>query len=84
MRVNVVPMPAFVTRTGSAGNDSLTGRNSADRLLGLAGNDTLNGGAQADLMVGGTGDDSYVVDHLGDGVVEAPGEGVDTVRSSVT
>ena len=81
---SAVPLPAFVTRTGSAGNDSLTGRKDPDRLLGLAGNDTLNGGAQADLMIGGAGDDSYVVDHAGDGVVEAPGEGVDSVRSSVT
>ena len=35
-------------------------------------------------MVGGAGDDVYVVDNAGDVVVEAAGEGVDLVQSSVT
>ncbi len=80
----IVPMLAFVTKTGTAGKDSLSGRKDPDRLVGLAGNDTLNGNAGMDLMIGGKGNDSYVVDHVGDGIVEAAAEGVDSVQSSVS
>jgi Ca2+-binding RTX toxin-like protein len=53
-------------------------------LLAGAGNDTLDGGTGADTLDGGAGDDTYVVDHVGDGVVEAADGGVDLVRSSVS
>jgi Ca2+-binding RTX toxin-like protein len=36
------------------------------------------------LLVGGSGNDSYSVDSTGDVVVEDPGDGIDTVRSTVT
>ncbi|MBO1075021.1 calcium-binding protein [Roseomonas marmotae] len=70
--------------TGNAGDNVLNGGAGNDTLTGDAGNDTLNGGAGADRMVGGTGDDLYVVDNIGDTVVEALGEGTDTIRVSVT
>jgi Ca2+-binding RTX toxin-like protein len=50
---------------------------------GTAGNDTLAGSTGSDTLIGGFGNDSYVVNHLGDVVVEEVGAGVDTVSTSV-
>jgi VCBS repeat-containing protein len=72
------------TITGNAGDNALSGMDGADTLIGNAGNDLLDGGAGADTMTGGTGDDTYVVDQIGDVVVELDGEGIDTVQSGVT
>ena len=63
------------TLDGGAGNDTLIGGLGADRLIGGAGNDTL---------IGGEGDDIYVIDTLGDVIIEEIGEGIDTVESSIT
>jgi Ca2+-binding RTX toxin-like protein len=40
--------------------------------------------AGADTLIGGTVNDLYVVDNIGDSVVEASGEGTDTVQASVS
>ncbi|MFD2140748.1 M10 family metallopeptidase C-terminal domain-containing protein [Ancylobacter oerskovii] len=68
---------------GNAGNNALHGGAGADVLYGMAGADTLDGGTGPDQMIGGLGSDTYVVDHLSDVVYEAPGEGVDTLWTSV-
>nr|WP_298167691.1 calcium-binding protein [uncultured Pseudomonas sp.] len=69
---------------GLEGDDSLIGGKGQDSLLGGAGNDTLNGGQGADLLAGGTGDDIYVVDNIGDLLIEKPDEGIDRVYSSIS
>lgn len=70
------------TTYGGAGNDYLIGGSGVDRVDGVLGNDTLDGGTGADTMTGGAGNDTYVVDSLSDVVVEASGEGTDTVQVS--
>ena len=69
---------------GNTGNNTLTGTSSADTMFGFGGDDSLTGGAGKDLLIGGMGNDTYSVDNAGDVVTENPGEGIDTVRSSVT
>jgi Ca2+-binding RTX toxin-like protein len=70
--------------TGAIGNDLLFGNGEADTLDGGRGRDTLDGGAGADRMTGGSDDDTYVIDAVDDGVIEAQGEGTDTVLTSIS
>ncbi len=60
---------------GGAGGDLLRGTDLHDRI---------DGGAGADIMIGGKGNDSYTVDHPDDQVIEAAGEGRDSVYASVS
>lgn len=69
--------------TGSDGADKLFGGQGGDILFGGAGNDTLDGGTNYDHLRGETGDDTYVLDNLMDYVFEAPGEGYDTVLTTL-
>ncbi len=69
---------------GTAGDDTLTGTAQDNILFGLDGNDTLIGGSTADTMYGGKGNDTYIVNNVNDVIVENPGEGTDSVFSSVS
>jgi Ca2+-binding RTX toxin-like protein len=59
---------------GNALNNILVGNALDNRLIGGAGNDT---------MIGGLGNDAYEITEAGDVVVEAAGEGADTVYSYI-
>jgi Ca2+-binding RTX toxin-like protein len=72
---------AAINGTGNDGNNALTGNSAANVLTGGLGNDTLTGAGGADTLAGGQGDDVYHIDSL-DTLVEAAGEGLDTVHSA--
>ncbi|MFZ6049900.1 peroxidase family protein [Pseudomonas sp. CR3202] len=81
------------TLAGSLGSDLLNGMGGSDLLIGGLADDTLNGGAGNDIMLGGggndtmtggVGDDIYEITEAGDVVVELPGEGHDTISTSLS
>jgi Ca2+-binding RTX toxin-like protein len=60
---------------GNEGNDDLYGNNGNDYLDGGRGEDDLFGGLGDDTMHGGAGNDTFLVDSVGDIVVEGGGGG---------
>ncbi len=70
--------------TGNSVANRLTGHAGNNVLRGMGGNDTIDGGAGDDEMFGGAGNDLYIVDSVGDVVIELAGEGTDTVEASGT
>jgi Ca2+-binding RTX toxin-like protein len=68
------------TLSGNSLNNFLSGAAGLDTLIAAAGDDTLDGGAGVDSMVGGLGNDFYIMDLATDVVIEAAGQGTDSVR----
>ena len=59
------------------------GNSAGNYLQGNSDNNALDGGAGGDLMVGGAGNDIYVVDNIGDAIVENFNEGNEIVHASI-
>lgn len=71
------------TMVGNGADNVLNGGAGADYLLGLNGDDVLIGGSgSANTLQGGGGNDRYVVS-ANDTIIEAAGEGVDTVETTM-
>ena len=74
-----------LTLTGYRSIDA-TGNQLDNVLIGNFGVNRLDGRGGADRMSGGLNDDIYVVDNVGDVVIEAdgPGDGTDTIESAIS
>ena len=75
---------AAINGTGNSLNNVLIGNSAPNVLDAESGDDTLNGGAGEDTLIGGIGNDTYIVDNVGDVVIENINEGTDLVQSSVS
>ena len=51
----------------------------ANAIVGTGGDNVLDGDTGADTMFGGAGNDAYLLDNIGDSVIENANEGSDTV-----
>jgi Ca2+-binding RTX toxin-like protein len=73
------------TIVGNSGNNSLDGGIGRDTIFGGGGSDTLDGGqdSEEDILAGGSGDDFYVYRDSQDRIVENPGEGTDTILTTL-
>jgi trimeric autotransporter adhesin len=71
---------------GDIGNDTLNGSSGNDYLESQAGDDILDGGTGNDALIGGTGNDTYIIDAVGDAIIETStiATEIDTVQSSIT
>ena len=63
---------------------NIKGTAANNNLVGTTGNDVINGLGGADTMAGGLGNDVYIVDNIGDIVIENSNEGIDTVQASIS
>jgi Ca2+-binding RTX toxin-like protein len=62
----------------------LTGNEFSQTIVGNAANNRLDGKGGADVLAGREGDDIYIVDNVGDTVIELANFGIDTVQSQVS
>jgi Ca2+-binding RTX toxin-like protein len=58
------------TLIGGSGHDIINGLGGSDYLLGQSGSDRIDGGAGNDALQGGRGHDLFIVDAIGDSVIE--------------
>jgi predicted extracellular nuclease/Ca2+-binding RTX toxin-like protein len=74
---------ADTTINGNGGNDTISGGLGRDLIGGGDGNDILSGGSgAANELVGGSGDDIFIVEAIGETIVELAGGGFDQVNTA--
>jgi Ca2+-binding RTX toxin-like protein len=99
IQLKIVPLvingtPSDDTLTGTTYSETINGLAGWDRIMGGDGNDTisggdganyLDGGLGADRLIGGLITDTYIVDNVGDIIIELPNQGTnDEVLSTIT
>ena len=52
---------SLVDQLGTSGNDTLSGNDAAETLVGGTGNDQISGGGGADVLLGGAGNDTFTI-----------------------
>ena len=72
-----------LTLTGATAING-TGNAVSNVIVGNSAANVLDGGTGADTLTGGAGNDTYVVDDVGDAVLEVTGEGTDLVNAGVS
>jgi trimeric autotransporter adhesin len=82
--LSLTTLAGAANASGSDRSDSINGNAFVNTLTGGKGNDTLDGGGSDDVMNGEAGNDFYYVGSAGDQVIEAAGEGKDTVYASAS
>ncbi len=77
---------AAINGTGNDLGNLIYGNSANNSLFAGFGDDLLDGGAGADRMEGGNGSDTYIVDNIGDQVIESsnPYYDTDTIESSIS
>ena len=73
---------ARTTVEGTAGNNTLAGKNYRDNIYGFAGNDVIDGNGGDDVIVGGLGNDTLRGDAGNDTYIWSKGDGNDTINDT--
>jgi Ca2+-binding RTX toxin-like protein len=80
---DLVQASVSYTLAANVENLTLTGSSSINGTGNTLDN-VLTGNTGANTLTGGAGNDTYVVDNIGDTIIELAGEGTDLVQSSIT
>lgn len=72
-RITLAAGSSTTKARGNASDNSIIGNSSDNTIEGLGGDDRLDGGTGNDTLTGGNGSDTYLLDAVGDVVVEAAG-----------